>query len=614
MRARELLFESRIDFVLRTMAPKLARFLADHPDQGSPESLVNKLSWFDPSQGQKYLPWIARIVLDGSTKLEDAYKLRNYLASFDRLKNQLERKDINSYRSAADLYGAIKDRVPAISGKADKRAETAEYFRSGEAELVHRDAQLQILSPKTKKAACYFGRGTQWCTAATQSHNAFDTYNKTGSLYIINVLGAKDHRYQLHFTSGQFMDIHDQPAEWQAFLAAYPQLKSVFASQLAWLEGPAIRDLERAIENELNRVSHSGRYDDEDEPDDRDRDDFLESEEVSEAADPINLMDREDQHYLLVEYPELIEKIQFPTLAQQRMVMGKDTAHFKRIARPDDSYLEAILQNPRTYELHADQVDHLVRNMAPAERDAVYAAVLKHHPKIYWSLKNRESVAELFFKNGGDLRNGYNITQRELKLASLYSKSLFSDLSNKYDKLEYYGYLTDDDLVNAARNSRHADMAQIPSERLSNALIARLVDAAPDRVTAGLMRKYEGNGQPLIAKHVEENPQIVLAIDSRDITPGMFADLMKSRRGVDVALRVNAPASAFNKTSLIDFIEANPNAPWERHLENIPGLADDADVRAAITKALEIDAAYRKEKESERNRWILTRNGWELKD
>lgn len=41
--------------------------------------------------------------------------------------------------------------------------------------IVDNDAMMVVI-PLTDKASCYYGRQTQWCTAATESENAFYTY------------------------------------------------------------------------------------------------------------------------------------------------------------------------------------------------------------------------------------------------------------------------------------------------------------------------------------------------------------------------------------------------------------------------------------------------------
>jgi len=81
----------------------------------------------------------------------------------------------------------------------------------GDAETVFENGQVRIIHPKDQAAACYYGQGTRWCTAATGSSNYFDRYNSGGPMYILLPKQPKyeGEKYQLHFESGQFMDETD---------------------------------------------------------------------------------------------------------------------------------------------------------------------------------------------------------------------------------------------------------------------------------------------------------------------------------------------------------------------------------------------------------------------
>jgi len=67
-----------------------------------------------------------------------------------------------------------------------------------------------VVRPHTKKAACSFGKGTNWCTAS-ESNNAFDNYNQHGPMHIFipKKPKYKGEKYQYHHFTGQFMDHTD---------------------------------------------------------------------------------------------------------------------------------------------------------------------------------------------------------------------------------------------------------------------------------------------------------------------------------------------------------------------------------------------------------------------
>jgi hypothetical protein len=97
---------------------------------------------------------------------------------------------------------------------------------------VYQDAQLRIIRPDNEAAACYYGQGTKWCTAA-KNHNMFDTYNKQGSMYIVmpRQPAHGGEKYQFHFPSAQFMNEQDRPVNVAQLLARFPQLKDVFQDE-----------------------------------------------------------------------------------------------------------------------------------------------------------------------------------------------------------------------------------------------------------------------------------------------------------------------------------------------------------------------------------------------
>ncbi|MGA1048922.1 MAG: hypothetical protein ACO3UU_13015, partial [Minisyncoccia bacterium] len=73
------------------------------------------------------------------------------------------------------------------------------------------DGDVRVIVPLDEKAACYYGQGTRWCTAATKGENYFERYNSEGPLYIIIPKKPKypGEKYQLHVNSEQFMDEKD---------------------------------------------------------------------------------------------------------------------------------------------------------------------------------------------------------------------------------------------------------------------------------------------------------------------------------------------------------------------------------------------------------------------
>ena len=174
-----------------------------------PEEEFRQIVSADPTSGEdkmgKYSKWLLALYTGGNLKLEDLYKATQYLTIFHKYKQKLQRKDIGQYKSLPDLYVEIKpyeDNTQAASHNEEIR-----QMKEG-AEKVYEDAMWLIVVPHTKDAAIFYGKGTQWCTAATGSDNYFDYYNEQGPLYI-NINKHTGRKYQFHFETQSFKNEQD---------------------------------------------------------------------------------------------------------------------------------------------------------------------------------------------------------------------------------------------------------------------------------------------------------------------------------------------------------------------------------------------------------------------
>jgi hypothetical protein len=182
--------------VLEAIKPKFVDIILGQLEQG------------DPTPHKEYAQWIASRYITGDTKLEDiGSTLQEYLYKFNVLKRKKMLKppanDINRYPS----FSNFMDNMDEYELPED------EVVNKGEATEVYRDAEVRIIVPEDQTAACYYGRGTRWCTAATRGTNYYGHYARQGPLYILIPTPAQyeGEKYQLHFPSEQFMDENDDP-------------------------------------------------------------------------------------------------------------------------------------------------------------------------------------------------------------------------------------------------------------------------------------------------------------------------------------------------------------------------------------------------------------------
>ena len=232
MRANEFLTEDRNSFVADQLGDKLLQaYLNDHgqmPELQTPLDVVNELA----KAGPKLVQWLANRYIGGEFKLEDLSAIKAALERFKQVRAQLpnEHKDLNKLSLGA-LYRVLTpfNDKEVVSNKQVERQKKEKFFTDGDAELLHKDKTLVVITPNTKEASCYFGKGTKWCTAATKSDNYFGSYNKKGPLYII--MTKDDGKFQLHFKFNEFNDAVNEdlkPDQIAALLKKYPKLYDIF--------------------------------------------------------------------------------------------------------------------------------------------------------------------------------------------------------------------------------------------------------------------------------------------------------------------------------------------------------------------------------------------------
>ncbi|GHT21684.1 hypothetical protein FACS189430_02140 [Bacteroidia bacterium] len=155
----------------------------------------------------KYAKWMLHLYGKNRLKIEDLYKAQEYIPVFDKAvkANKLREKDVNCYKSLAEMYVAIE---PFLKRIAISKKEKIHHIKGQEAEKLYEDAVFTVIHPLTEAASCFYGKGTQWCTAAQKSDNQFDCYNDLGTLYII-IDKIRNRKYQFHFESNSFRNETD---------------------------------------------------------------------------------------------------------------------------------------------------------------------------------------------------------------------------------------------------------------------------------------------------------------------------------------------------------------------------------------------------------------------
>lgn len=254
MRYREFLIEYNRDITKKNFGDRLRQSFAGERnedidrilpanirmadnDQIVIDWLIQQLENADPTPNKEYVQWMVRRYADANNliKFEDYLaQLPQYLAKFHKLKQRRmidnPRNDINRYNNVADFMNVI-DEYP----DPERRQSSVEV--KGKAKTFYEDNDLRIIVPEDQAAACYYGQGTRWCTAATMGLNYFNQYNSQGPLYIVIPKRPEynGEKYQFSFAYDQFMDERDRSIDdeiGRELAQKYPQLYKIFNKEI----------------------------------------------------------------------------------------------------------------------------------------------------------------------------------------------------------------------------------------------------------------------------------------------------------------------------------------------------------------------------------------------
>ena len=206
-------------------------------DQMVIDWLIQQLEDADPTPNKEYVQWMARKYSDPNNmvKFEDYLgQLPQYLAKFHKLK---QRRMIDNPRNDINRYDNVPDFMNVIDEYPDPERKQSGDEVKGKTKTFYEDNDLRIIVPEDQVAACYYGRGTRWCTAATMGKNYFDQYNSQGPLYIVIPKRPEynGEKYQFSFAYDQFMDERDRSIDdeiGRELAQKYPQLYKIFNKEI----------------------------------------------------------------------------------------------------------------------------------------------------------------------------------------------------------------------------------------------------------------------------------------------------------------------------------------------------------------------------------------------
>lgn len=224
----DLLTEGKkADWIAANQGEKLVAAVNKHNDKAMHGKSAQELADYIEQQGGKYAQYYSKLYLKNEVKkMEDFYRLKPLIDSFNKNRRHLTNKDIMSY-SHAGLEKALAPFAGKVSHKRVNPVEDEKFYKKGHMTKHVDSPNFEVIVPHTQEASNHLGKGKEckWCTAEPEEeHNRFHDHNDQGDLYVIR---AGDRRYQLHYETDQFMDEKDAPVSKEdiEYLSGFPQYK-----------------------------------------------------------------------------------------------------------------------------------------------------------------------------------------------------------------------------------------------------------------------------------------------------------------------------------------------------------------------------------------------------
>lgn len=180
-----------------------------------------------------YSKILLNIYRKGKLKNEDLPKATEYLSYIYKYNLSIDIKYINEL---SDLYDLVSKYIVKEKFSVEN---VMKSLPSHEYKILLNSKNWYIISPKSQKAACYFGFGTQWCTTwgsmslDPKLKSRTSQYNKyKDGLYILINKNNEDEKYQFHFQTKQYKNPGDGNINAEYLLNENPDLKYYFFPSL----------------------------------------------------------------------------------------------------------------------------------------------------------------------------------------------------------------------------------------------------------------------------------------------------------------------------------------------------------------------------------------------
>lgn len=160
----------------------------------------------DPSGNNKYLPWMMKTYKQISADVPEGVRTQakelipNLIKGFHQHSARLEKKDINQYKTLAELYNVINPVIKAAEEKSIKKEKEEKGVKK-----LYEDADWLFLQPLEYKSSCKYGANTKWCVASKDTEQHFKSYTKQGLLLFL-IHKKTDNKFAFYVNFGDYGD------------------------------------------------------------------------------------------------------------------------------------------------------------------------------------------------------------------------------------------------------------------------------------------------------------------------------------------------------------------------------------------------------------------------
>ena len=203
-------------------------------DQELIDKILTAIENTDPTPNKEYTQWLTKMYLNDNVNIDVFNRHDTITAHWIGKRRGIvkpEHRDVNQFKT----YQAFEDTI--LDNYDPYKILDKKLINKGTATTVYQDNQVRIVVPQDKAAACYYGQGTDWCTARTRSENRFSGYNKQGPLFILLPKQREypKEKYQIHWITQEFHNDADEEVDWNILKNKFPGALEFFRKEYSHL-------------------------------------------------------------------------------------------------------------------------------------------------------------------------------------------------------------------------------------------------------------------------------------------------------------------------------------------------------------------------------------------